>query len=134
MTTSDGLLSKTVIGLQASRLSEPPSTIAAIGSTQGGAAAIAVGVTLAIITVTASTEGVILPEQVAFLNAGLSTITLIPKATVGFKLYPASGQGLNAVATNTAVVIASGKPVRVIPIQTGYGGSAAYRWAVEKGG
>jgi hypothetical protein len=37
MTTSDGLLSKTVIGLQASRLSEPPSTIAAIGSTQGGA-------------------------------------------------------------------------------------------------
>lgn len=130
---NDGLLSKGIQQLQAAVPSQPPPTYAAIGSTQAGAVAIAVGVTLAIITATASTEGVRLPEQVAFLATGATAITLIPKATVGFKLYPSSGQGLNAVATNTAVVIASGKPARIIPIQTGYGGSAAYRWAIDKG-
>lgn len=134
MPTNDGLLSKGIQQLQAAQATQPPTTYAAIGSTQAGAAAIATGVTLAILTVTASTEGVKLPEQVAFLATGAQSITLVPKATVGAKVYPFSGQGINALATNTAIVIASGKPCRFIPVQTGYGGSAAYRWVTQKGG
>lgn len=133
MTASDGLLSKTIIAAQTAKLNEPPVTVAAIGTTQGGAAVIPLGVNLVIITATTSTEGVSLPSQVAFLGNGQSTITIVPKSTLGVKVYPAVGEGLNAVATNGSVTIAAGKVARFIPIQTGFGGSSAYRWAVEAG-
>lgn len=133
MPATDGLLSTGLARLNGNLRTQPPYIIAAIGSTQAGAAAIPLGVTLLEVTTTTSAEGIRLPAQAAFLNTGATSITIVPKATVGVKLYPASGEGLNAVATNTAVVLVSAKPVNVIAIQTGYGGSAAYRWVIDKG-
>jgi hypothetical protein len=59
---------------------------------------------------------------------------VIAKATVGVTVYPTSGQGINALATNTGIVVASAKPGRFIPVGGGYGGSSALRWVLQKGG
>lgn len=77
-------------------------TLAATGATQGGAAQISKS--RVFVTVTASTQGVKLPTAVAGARVEINA-----PATVGVKVYPFSGDKFSGVATNTAVVIASGK-------------------------
>lgn len=76
------------------------ATIAAAGATQGGATTITA--TAIKVTATASTEGVKLTTAfpLVFMN--------IPGA-VGAKVYPPSGHTLNALSTNTALLIAATK-------------------------
>lgn len=112
-----------------------PVPLAAAGSTIGTATQIPTGITgVWINNTTASTAGVRLPEILAFLAAGGTALWVIPKATVGNKVYPTSGQGINAIATSGSITVASAKPGRFIPVGGGYGGSSALRWVQQKGG
>lgn len=77
-------------------------TLAATGSTQGGAAQITAH--RVFVTVTASTQGVKLPTAVTGAQVMINAAS-----TVGVKVYPFTGDKFSGVATNTAVVIASGK-------------------------
>ena len=79
-----------------------PQVLAAAGATQGAAGAISNSVV--IVTVTASTEGVRLPAAAT----GLEIRVHVP-GTVGAKVYPASGAKINALSTNTSLLIAAGK-------------------------
>lgn len=112
----------------------PPLVIAAAGTTQGGATALPTSSSIVRVTANASTAGVILPAMLTWLNLGGGVYTVVPPPTVGVKVYPASGEGLNAAATNTAIVAASAKPANFIPVGNGVGSSTAYRWAMQKGG
>lgn len=76
-------------------------TLAAAGATQGDAAQISAR--RVFVTVTASTQGVKLPEAVA--GAQVSVMT---SPTVGVKVYPATGDVIAGAATNAAVALASG--------------------------
>lgn len=110
----------------------PPRILTTAGSTQGGAVAIptdpAQGSVFRMLA-SASTTGAILPPALAWMSAGGGPIVVISPPTVGFKLYPASGEGLRAAATNTAIVIASAKATAVYPVGNSVGSSTAYRWA-----
>jgi len=115
----------------------PPPLITAAGTTQGGATALPTTSNVARIAASASTAGVILPAMLTWLalNGGAgSPYIVIPPPTVGVKVYPASGEGLNAAATNTAIVAASAKPATFWPVGNAVGSSTAYRWAMQKGG
>lgn len=129
-----GQLSGTIASIKASALiGRVPDVIAAAGSTQGGATAITPGTPALRVTTTTSAEGVKLPSVAAHLAAGGGPLTLIPMATIGFKAYPFAGEGINAVATNTALAVASAKPCTFWPLGGG-APTSALRWAAEKGG
>lgn len=83
-------------------LTEGFQTVAAAGATQGTATAITKSV--AMVTVSASSQGVKLPTAAT----GLSVRIHVP-GTVGVKVYPASGGKIDASSTNTGVVLAAGK-------------------------
>lgn len=134
MPLSGGQLSDGMAALAVRNATYPPPVIAAIGTTQGGAAALPTTTNTVRVTASASTAGVILPAMLTWLALGGGPYTVIPPPTVGAKVYPASGEGLNAAATNTAIVAASAKPARFIPVGNAVGSSTAYRWAMEKGG
>ncbi len=112
----------------------PPRILTTAGSTQGGAVAIptdpAQGSVFRLLA-TASTTGAILPPELAWISAGGGPIVVIPPPTVGFKLYPASGEGLKAAATNAAIVVASAKATILYPVGNAVGSSTAYRWAMS---
>lgn len=110
-----------------------PTAVAAAGSTQAGATLIPTGPVVVRVTTTTSSEGVRLPELLAFVNTGATQITIIPLATIGNKVYPFAGQGINAVATNTALAVASAKPCTFYAGHVA-GSSTALRWAAQKGG
>lgn len=96
-----------------------PQVLAAAGATQGGAGVIASS--NVIVTVTASTQGVKLPTAAT----GLSIRVFCP-GTIGVKVYPAANGKLDAIATNTAVVLVAGKA-------NVYFARDATRWLTEKG-
>ena len=77
-------------------------TLAATGSTQGGAAAITGSVV--IVTVTASTQGVKLPTAAAGAR-----VEVFASRTVGNKVYPFSGDVISGAATNASITLASNK-------------------------
>lgn len=77
-------------------------TLAAAGATQGTASAISKSAVY--VTVTASTQGIKLPTA-----AEGKRVVIFSAPTVGVKVYPFSGDKIGAAATNTAVVLASGK-------------------------
>lgn len=110
----------------------PPPVVAAAGTTQGGATALPYTTNSVFrITASASTAGVILPAELTWLAQGGGAIVIIPPPTVGVKVYPASGEGLKAAATNGAIVVASAKATRFYPVGNGVGASTAYRWALS---
>lgn len=79
------------------------AVVAAAGATQGAATLIG-AVLFAIVTVTASTEGVRLPSAATNRMVYVS----VP-GTVGVKVYPFSGDKIDAVATNGAQALVAGK-------------------------
>lgn len=87
-------------------------TLAAAGSVQGDAAAITAKVT----TVSAAdgTKGVILPATpaVGAIYQVINTVAAV------LKIYPGSGDAINATAANTAVSIAASVPVYCIATST----------------
>lgn len=113
----------------------PPVVLTTAGSTIG--AAVAIPATPAVtgnvfrMLASASTTGAVLPAQLTWLAAGGGPIVVIPPPTVGFKLYPASGEGLKAAATSAAIVIASAKATILYPVGNAVGSSTAYRWALS---
>ena len=84
------------------------ANVAAAGATQGTATAIAAAIALAIVSVTASTEGVKLPTA-----ATGKEVTVLAPLTKGFKTYGgAAGQLINANTTaTTAFAVVSGQAV-----------------------
>lgn len=78
--------------------------VAAAGATQGGATALPTTAQNVQVTVTASTEGVILPVAAT----GKIRRIFVP-GTVGVKVYPPVGGTIDASSANTAVVLAAGK-------------------------
>lgn len=95
-------------------------TLAAAGASQGNAAVISKA--RVFVTVTASTQGVKLPTAVAGAQVQINA-----PATVGVKVYPFLADKFSGVATNTAVVLASGKA-------NIYSAIDALTWRVMKGG
>lgn len=78
------------------------ATVAATGNSQGTAAAVAAGFTLA--TAADGTKGVVLPAA----SAGLVVIIKNDDAANAIlKVYPATGDGINAVAVNSAYSMAA---------------------------
>lgn len=77
------------------------ATVAAAGNSQGTAAAISDGFTL--VSGADSTKGVILPAAVA------GRVCIVKNNTAGqtLPIYPASGDGINAVEVNSAYTIAA---------------------------
>jgi hypothetical protein len=78
------------------------ATVAAAGANQGNAAAIAAGFTL--VTGADATKGVVLPAASAGLVA---IIKNDDAANAALKVYPASGDAINAIAANGAYTMAA---------------------------
>ena len=76
----------------------PVATVAAAGSTQGDAAALAEGIN--VVSAADGTKGVILPTAVAGM------VLIVKNTAAGaLKIYPATGGAINAVAANGAYSI-----------------------------
>lgn len=86
--------------------SDIPQVLAAAGATQGAAGAIAGKIV--IVTVTASTEGVVLK---AVATGALTTVSV--PGTVGVKIYPPANGKIDSAATNAALALAAGKGARI---------------------
>lgn len=80
----------------------PSATVAAAGSAQGDAAAITTGFTL--VSAADGTKGVVLPAAAAGLQA---IVKNIDAANAVLKVYPATGDGINAIAVNSAISMAA---------------------------
>ena len=87
LTTTGGLYLKT-------------ATVAATGSTQANAAAVSDGFTL--VTAADATKGVVLPAAVAG-----RTVILKNNANAVLKVWPASGDAVNAIAADSNYVLAA---------------------------
>lgn len=87
----------------------PTATVAAAGSVQGDAAAVATGFTL--VTAADATKGVQLPTAVA------GQICIIKNADVAnavLKIWPATGDAINALSVNAALSIAAKTSVMLV--------------------
>ncbi len=98
-----GNVTGTVTGGVSGAFTSVPATVAAAGSTQGGATLIG-NFMFVRITVTASTEGVRLPTAAT----GRVIFAYVP-GTVGAKIYPFSGDKIDSSSTNSAIALAAGK-------------------------
>ena len=78
----------------------PSATVAAAGSTQANAAAIATGFTL--VSGADATKGILLPAAAAGL-----TCVIKNNAAAVLKVWPASGDAINAIAVDSNYVLAS---------------------------
>ena len=78
----------------------PSATVAAAGSTQANAAAIATGFTL--VSAADATKGILLPAAAAGL-----TCVIKNNAAAVLKVWPASGDAINAIAADSNYVLAS---------------------------
>lgn len=78
----------------------PTATVAATGSAQGDAAAVTTGFTL--VTAADGTKGVILPAAAAGKQVEIKN-----GANAVLKIYPATGDAINALAANAALSIAA---------------------------
>jgi hypothetical protein len=83
----------------------PTATVAAAGSVQGDAAALAEGFNL--VTAADDTKGVLLPSAVA----GMVVIVKSSVSNKILKVWPATGDAINAIAANSAMSLASGPTV-----------------------
>jgi hypothetical protein len=80
----------------------PSATVAAAGSAQGDAAALATGFTL--VTGADGTKGVILPAAAAGKQVEIKNDDA---ANAVLKVYPATGDAINAIAANGALSMAA---------------------------
>lgn len=80
--------------------------VAAAGATQGNATALPTNAQRVMVTVTASTEGVVLPTPAT----GKVRRIFVP-GTVGVKIYPPLHCFIDAGASNAAVTLAAGKGI-----------------------
>jgi hypothetical protein len=87
----------------------PSATVAAAGNAQGNAAAITTGFTL--VTAADGTKGVVLPTAAAGLVA---IVKNADAANAILKIYPATGDGINAVAVNSSLDIAAKTSVLLV--------------------
>ena len=78
----------------------PSATVAAAGATQANAAAIATGFTL--VSGADATKGILLPAAAAGL-----TCVIKNNAAAVLKVWPASGDAINAIAVDSNYVLAS---------------------------
>ena len=78
----------------------PSATVAAAGSTQSDAAQIATGFTL--VSAANATKGILLPVAVAG-----ATCVIKNNAAAVLKVWPASGDAINAIAADSNYVLAS---------------------------
>lgn len=78
----------------------PTATVAAAGSTQGDAAPVTTGFTL--VTGADATKGVVLPAAAAGKQVQIKN-----GANAVLKIYPATGDAINAIAANGALSIAA---------------------------
>jgi predicted RecA/RadA family phage recombinase len=78
----------------------PSATVAATGSTQANAAAVQEGFTL--VTAADGTKGVLLPAAAPGMQ-----VTIKNGAAAILKIWPASGDAINAIAADSALSIAS---------------------------
>lgn len=78
--------------------------VAAAGASQGNATALPTTAQRVRVTVTASTEGVILPAAAT----GKQRTIFVP-GTVGVKVYPPVGGTIDTSSTNSAITLAAGK-------------------------
>ena len=76
----------------------PTTTVAAAGSTQGDAAALSLGFNL--VTGADDTKGVLLPAVVAG-----SVVIIKVDAGADLKVWPATGDAINAIAANSAMTV-----------------------------
>lgn len=100
-----------------------PSTVAAAGATQGNATAISSRLAV-VTTATASSKGVKLPAAAT----GLEVVVANTGPTFGVKVYPASGDKINALSTNAAdtTVLAALKATKYIAVD-------ATKWVTLRG-
>jgi hypothetical protein len=89
------------------------AVVAAAGATQGNATAFPVGYINVQVTVTASTEGVLLPAAAT----GRVRRVFVP-GTVGVKVYPQLHQFIDTGASNASVTLAAGKGSMFIATDT----------------
>lgn len=80
--------------------------VAAFGATQGNATVIPALTQRVQVTVTASTEGVMLPVS----STGKVRRLFVP-GTVGVKIYPPVGGAIDALSLNAALTLAAGKGI-----------------------
>lgn len=78
----------------------PTATVAATGSDQGGAASVAAG-TFTLVSAADGTKGVKLPAAVAGLYVEIKN-----NVNANLKVYPATGDAINAIAANGAYTMA----------------------------
>jgi hypothetical protein len=99
------------------------ASVTAAGASQGNATALTAFKNLVTVALTASTKGVKLPAAVTGLEVLVGNA-----ATFGVKVYPASGDSIQAVATNGAdgTVLAINKVNRYLAIN-------ASKWIVLRG-
>lgn len=103
--TASGGVTGTVTGNQLM----PTATVAAAGSVQGDAGAVAVGFTL--VTAADATKGVVLPDAAA---GKIAIIKNSDAANAVLKIYPASGDAINELSANSALSIAAKTSVFLI--------------------
>jgi hypothetical protein len=89
-----------ITGTQTGNWVMPTATVAAAGNSQGTAAAVTTGFTL--VSASDDTKGVILPTA----SAGLVCIIKNNVSAKTLKIYPATSDGINAVAVNSSYDIA----------------------------
>lgn len=99
------------------------ANVSAAGATQGNATALTAFKNLITVATTASTHGVKLPTAATGL-----TITVGNAGTFGAKVYPASGNQIQAVATNGA----DGTVLAINKVNTYYAINAT-KWIVNRG-
>lgn len=104
---------------QSGSWSQMPTSVVAAGATQGGAALLASAFN--IVTVAASTQGVILPTA-----ATGKVVRVSVGGTVGVKVYPSTADKISTAATNVAVLLAADKTNLYIARD-------AVTWLVQKG-
>ena len=113
-TQAAGGSSPNVVALSINQISAGAlAVIAAAGATQGGATAIPTGYQNIQVTVTASTEGIVLPA----CATGRVRRVFVP-GTVGVKVYPALHNFIDTGASNAAVTLAAGKGSIFIGVDT----------------
>ena len=102
--TNSTLSSPAISG--ATKLGLAVQTVAAAGSNQGNAGAIAATAPIVLVTGADSTKGVVLPS---LATAGAGAMIVISNVTSGqtLKVYPASGDQVLPVADDTAYVMAA---------------------------
>ena len=106
-TTVSGVATFSAAAVFSTMFKMPSATVAAAGSVQGDAAQIATGFTL--VSAADGTKGVLLPAAAAGLVCFIKN-----NVAAALKIWPSTGDGINAVAVNSAFSITNLTSVTLI--------------------